>query len=125
MTQHWFDRDRGFAISHLAAAFASGALLAFSILVYAFPSAPSRPEMQSLVVEPEYRDWSGSSLESYWRFGPYRCQDDCSGHDAGWRWAQARMISSKEQCEGAGSISFYEGCSYFVQVRGRAPAYYD
>lgn len=43
----------------------------------------------------------------------YRCTDDCSGHEAGYQWADNGNAESSDDCSG-NSNSFIEGCiSYF------------
>ena len=41
------------------------------------------------------------------------CVGDCSGHQAGYEWAQENSISSERDCDG-NSDSFNEGCTNFV-----------
>ena len=41
--------------------------------------------------------------------GEYGCTQDCSGHDAGYRWASERGISPVDDCGGK-SWSFEESC---------------
>jgi hypothetical protein len=112
--------DRKVSISYLVGAGAAGLAVGIVSAVLLMDSAPTRSEMDSLQVLPKFHDWSGSvSLASYTSFGPYRCEDDCSGHDAGWTWAQQKRVSRPTQCEGSGSNSFMEGCLYYLEVRGR------
>lgn len=47
---------------------------------------------------------------------PYGCTDDCSGHEAGYRWAEDHEINDPSDC-GGNSQSFIEGCE------ARAEAY--
>ena len=52
-------------------------------------------------------------------FGGYECTDDCSGHKAGYEWAEARTVKSKATCEAIlyrtpNRNSFYEGCLVYV-----------
>lgn len=42
-------------------------------------------------------------------FHGYPCTQDCSGHRAGYEWAQRRGITSPYEC-GGNSRSFIEGC---------------
>jgi len=46
------------------------------------------------------------------------CTSDCSGHEAGYRWAEEKEIQDEDDCETAGehsdSPSFAEGCKSFV-----------
>ena len=49
-------------------------------------------------------------------FGGYECTDDCSGHKAGYEWAEARGVSDAAQCPLRGkALSFYEGCLAFTE----------
>jgi hypothetical protein len=53
-------------------------------------------------------------------FGGYDCSDDCSGHAAGYRWAEVHTISSEADCPlRGGAISFYEGCPVYVEYPSR------
>ena len=49
----------------------------------------------------------------------YVCTDDCSGHEAGFAWAQENDIEDAGEC-GGHSISFTEGCEAFAQERQEA-----
>jgi hypothetical protein len=46
-------------------------------------------------------------------FHGYDCTDDCSGHEAGCRWAEDKDISDEDDCTG-NSESFIEGCKAYV-----------
>lgn len=48
--------------------------------------------------------------------GNYTCTQDCSGHEAGFAWAQANDISDTSGC-GGNSQPFIEGCEAFVENR--------
>jgi hypothetical protein len=53
-------------------------------------------------------------------FGGYECTVDCSGHKAGYEWAETRNITSERQCEAIlrrwpNRNSFYEGCLVYVE----------
>jgi hypothetical protein len=57
-------------------------------------------------------------------FGGYQCTVDCSGHKAGYEWAEAQDIQTEEQCEIVlrrypNRNSFYEGCLVYVEDPGR------
>jgi len=53
-------------------------------------------------------------------FGGYECTDDCSGHAAGYRWAEEHHITSESACSLNGNaISFYEGCLAYVEDPNR------
>ena len=57
---------------------------------------------------------SGPPLESRAaNFHGYACTVDCSGHDAGYRWASDNMIHDVADCTSA-SRSFSEGCMAYV-----------
>ena len=43
-------------------------------------------------------------------FGEFDCTVDCSGHAAGFRWAESHGIDSEEDCPYGNSQSFHEGC---------------
>ena len=48
-------------------------------------------------------------------FGGYECTDDCSGHAAGYRWAEEHNIDDEDLCPPGNSLSFHEGCLVYVQ----------
>lgn len=45
---------------------------------------------------------------------PYGCTDDCSGHEAGYAWAQDNGIENPDDC-GGNSNSFIEGCMTYAE----------
>jgi hypothetical protein len=48
-------------------------------------------------------------------FGGNECTDDCSGHAAGYRWAEAHNITNESDCLLNGNAtSFYEGCLVYL-----------
>ena len=47
-------------------------------------------------------------------YNGYRCTQDCSGHDAGYNWAEENEIDDVDDCDG-NSQSFIEGCISFVE----------
>lgn len=49
--------------------------------------------------------------------GSAACTDDCSGHDAGYTWAEDNDISDEDDCGGK-SVSFEEGCRAYVEDNG-------
>lgn len=49
-----------------------------------------------------------------WRSFDTPCTDDCSGHDAGYQWAEAHDIETPDDCSG-NSQSFIEGCEQYAQ----------
>ena len=50
----------------------------------------------------------------YQSFYDYDCIDDCSGHEAGYEWAENNDISDIDECWG-NSQSFIEGCWVYVE----------
>jgi len=48
--------------------------------------------------------------------GNYSCIEDCSGHEAGFAWAQQNNIADASDCNG-NSQSFIEGCEAFAEER--------
>ena len=46
-------------------------------------------------------------------FMGYDCVDDCSGHEAGYDWAEEYDITNDYDCDG-NSDSFIEGCQAYV-----------
>ncbi|MCX6740326.1 MAG: hypothetical protein NTZ49_03805 [Candidatus Parcubacteria bacterium] len=47
-------------------------------------------------------------------FYGYECTDDCSGHEAGYDWAEEKGIDDVDDCSGK-SQSFIEGCQAYVE----------
>lgn len=47
-------------------------------------------------------------------FMGYTCTKDCSGHRAGYRWAERKGIDDADDCTG-NSRSFIEGCKAYVE----------
>jgi hypothetical protein len=50
-------------------------------------------------------------------FDGYECLDDCSGHQAGFDWAEQNQITDESSCS-TPSNSFNEGCTSYVQGGG-------
>lgn len=56
-----------------------------------------------------------SSLPTFAQtFGGYECTEDCSGHKAGYEWAEENGITDESDCSG-NSSSFNEGCQAYVE----------
>ena len=47
-------------------------------------------------------------------FNGYPCVNDCSGHEAGYRWAEDNDINDPDDC-GGNSNSFIEGCESYAE----------
>ena len=50
----------------------------------------------------------------YDSFYGYECTEDCSGHEAGYNWAEENYIDDIYDCDG-NSNSFNEGCEAYVE----------
>jgi len=46
-------------------------------------------------------------------FHGYKCTSNCSGHQAGWDWAEKKGIYNASDCGGK-STSFIEGCKAYA-----------
>lgn len=49
-------------------------------------------------------------------FNGYECTEDCSGHEAGYEWAEKNEISDEDDCDSK-SDSFTEGCVSYVEEK--------
>jgi hypothetical protein len=47
-------------------------------------------------------------------FHGYPCTRDCSGHEAGYEWAERKGVSDPDEC-GGNSESFREGCRAWAE----------
>lgn len=56
----------------------------------------------------------GSTSASADTFDGYECTDDCSGHQAGYNWAEENEIDDVDSCD-TPSQSFNEGCQSVVE----------
>jgi hypothetical protein len=52
-------------------------------------------------------------------FGGYECLDGCSGHAAGYEWAEQHGITESEECPIGKSESFHEGCLTYSEEPSR------
>jgi hypothetical protein len=63
------------------------------------------------------------------KFRGYTCTQDCSGHEAGYDWAERNDITDDDACDAAGersnSPSFAEGCRAFVDGDSRSESESD
>ncbi|WP_413710642.1 hypothetical protein [Rhizobium sp. Rhizsp82] len=57
-------------------------------------------------------------------FGGNDCTDDCSGHKAGYEWAEENNVTSESDCSG-NSSSFEEGCKTYLEDPSRSADYDD
>lgn len=54
------------------------------------------------------------NYSGYQTFNGYECTEDCSGHEAGYNWAEENGIEDEYDCDG-NSGSFNEGCVSYVE----------
>jgi len=52
---------------------------------------------------------ASESIQTGSEFKGYACTGDCSGHEAGYAWAEENQITDPDMCDGR-SQSFIEGC---------------
>jgi len=97
---------------------------AFAALLIAFSGCGCSPVGGSASTESEAADASADAPIEASEVDPQDveepvfegCTEDCSGHEAGFLWAQDNDISDESDC-GGNSQSFIEGCEQFVQER--------
>jgi hypothetical protein len=63
---------------------------------------------------------AGATTASAQTFHGYPCTDDCSGHEAGYEWAERRAIDDPDSC-GGNSNSFNEGCRAWAEENPPEP----
>lgn len=80
------------------------------------PSPISKP------VNLQYSSPPSNSGGSY--FNGYPCTEDCSGHEAGYEWADENGIDDMDDCGGS-SNSFIEGCESYVEENYSDEGYND
>lgn len=78
----------------------------FSDCQYEFGSSEEEDGCNKYVRENKY--------DGYLSFHGYDCSEDCSGHEAGYEWAEDNNIRDEYDCDG-NSDSFIEGCRIYVQ----------
>jgi hypothetical protein len=52
---------------------------------------------------------------AYRTYAGFNCTVDCSGHEAGYRWAERNSIDDEDYCPDGDSESFHEGCIAYVE----------
>ncbi len=73
-------------------------------------TADARADAEAELSGTTYQEVAGTSA----------CTEDCSGHDAGYEWAQENEITDPDDCDG-NNDSFIEGCrAYGEEIEGRA-----
>jgi hypothetical protein len=63
--------------------------------------------------------WSGPAGAEDRTFGGYECTDECSGHAAGYRWAEKKEITEGSECPLGASYSFLAGCLAYTEDPNR------
>lgn len=56
----------------------------------------------------------GSTTATAATFDGYQCKGDCSGHQAGYDWAEQNGIDDRSSCN-TPSASFNQGCESYVE----------
>lgn len=75
-----------------------------------------QPVEERLVAGESYDDFDkrrDASEGGYGTFEGYGCTVDCSGHEAGYAWAEEKGITDPDHCGGK-SWSFIEGCRAYA-----------
>lgn len=108
----------------MKAKLAIGALIIAGLITLMVNSHSDRPQtLQSSSAASESNDPLSSSLDNpsdpgRQTFDGDPCTEDCSGHEAGYRWAEDHQIDDVDDCDTAGetsnSPSFAEGCRDYV-----------
>lgn len=74
-------------------------------------AAPTGSPGPTIAPEHDHADWVA---RDEWRRRGYPCTDDCSGHEAGYEWAEEHNIEDPDDCGGS-SQSFTEGCQAYAE----------
>lgn len=79
---------------------------------------PWQPAPRAIEVPPASQPaFSGTETRTRYRpliFKGYECTMDCSGHEAGYQWAEDKGIDDPHDC-GGNSESFIEGCQAYAE----------
>lgn len=78
-------------------------------VIEAAPDAASKPD-RAAYAEAEVQGTTYADQDE-----PYGCTDDCSGHEAGYQWADHNDVTDPDDC-GGDSQSFIEGCQAHVEA---------
>lgn len=76
------------------------------------------PEAEEDGLSQEDPEEETTSSESGLTFHGYLCRVDCSGHEAGYEWAEENGITDPDDC-GGNSESFIEGCRAYAGEEGQ------
>jgi len=92
------------------------AIIVWAAVIY-FGTSPGEKGYRTSSISEDATD-NGSHHTRQNTFAGYECTEDCSGHEAGYAWAEKHDISDGEDCDTAGehsnSPSFAEGCHAYV-----------
>jgi hypothetical protein len=74
------------------------------------PTVPANPPTytQKSYIQPSNTNYAVPTFKGY------PCTVDCSGHDAGYEWAEENSINDPDDCDG-NSNSFIEGCQSYAE----------
>ena len=97
-------------MKHLAPIF--WIVLAIGALIYWSTSDDHHSQAPTKASEVNSDD--GSTDDDPGTFHGYPCTVDCSGHQAGYDWAEQHDIDDEDNC-GGNSESFIEGCKEYVR----------
>ena len=91
------------------------AIIVWAVVIYFGNSSGEKEHRTSSISENAADNGSHARPNT---FAGYECTQDCSGHEAGYAWAEEHDISDGEDCDTAGehsnSPSFAEGCHAYV-----------
>lgn len=88
------------------------AILMFSGEKNSNTSVPATYNPQSQIYYQPQPAYQQSKIPSY--SSPTSCTVDCSGHEAGYEWAEENGIDDPDDC-GGNSDSFIEGCQMYAE----------
>jgi hypothetical protein len=93
------------------------AIVGLVVVIFYFGNQSRETEHQANSVSESTGD-TGNPDRSPNTFAGYECTQDCSGHRAGYAWAEEHDITDGDACDAAGehsnSPSFAEGCHAYV-----------
>ena len=93
-------------------------LLAVSLLALCAGGSCNRQPEEQRMPDSTPESSKHESTHPRRQFRGYDCTEDCSGHEAGYEWAEQHDITDGDDCDTAGSnsnsASFAKGCHAFV-----------
>ena len=94
-------------------------VVGFILLIWFF-SEDKKVANSPAAYEPYASESQSEPIQSYSppaTFGGNPCTGDCSGHEAGYNWAEDNGINNPDDC-GGNSDSFIEGCQTYAEEQG-------